>query len=583
MTEPKYTSRELYRRLLHYLMPYWRVFLLSVGSMVLIAASEPAFAALLKPMLDGSFVKKDVHTMHLMPLLLLLLFLVRGIASYVNTYTIQWISSKMVMDLRDTAFRQLLALPTTYYDNHSSGGLIANVAFNITQVTEAGFSVITVLVRDSLTVTGLLGWMLYLNWKLTLIALVVAPVIALIIRLVSRRLRTMTRELQRSLGHITHILEESITGHKVVKTFGGQAYESRRYHDAINQSRRYTMKQVSAASANVPIVQLVAAAALAIIIFIATMQSAANETTVGGFVSFLTAMLMLFSPIKRLTSVNEGLQRGLAAAEIFFELLDEDAEVDAGERRLQRAQGEIVFRAVDFSYHPADAPALSGVSLKIAPGETVALVGSSGGGKTSLVNLIPRFYHPNRGEILIDGCNIASIRLADLRANIALVSQEVILFNDTIAANIAYGQYSQAAQADIIAAAEAAHAMDFIREMPNGLQTMIGEKGLRLSGGQRQRIAIARALLKDAPILILDEATSALDSASEQHVQAALETLMKHRTTIIIAHRLSTIEKADRILALQKGRIVEQGAHDELLAKNGVYANLYRIQFATEQ
>jgi subfamily B ATP-binding cassette protein MsbA len=581
MTAPQ-TSRQLYLRLLHYVTPYWRAFALSIAAMVVIAASEPAFAALLKPMLDGSFIKKDPATMHMIPIFLLLLFLVRGVANYLNSYTMYWVGSRLIMDMRNAAFRKLVSLPAPYYDNHATGNLLANVAFNISQVAEAGTSVITVLVRDSLTILGLLGWMFFLNWKLSLIALVVAPAMILIIRLVSNRLRSTTRALQGALGDVTHILEEAFTGHKVVKIFGGQAYETRRFFDATNFYRRLHMKQVSAASANTPIVQLIAASALAVIVYIATLQSASNETTVGGFVSFITAMLMLFSPIKGLTSVNEGIQRGLAAAELFFEIIDEPSEIDNGTISFGHAQGSIEFQDVDFAYAAEGPLALAGINLKILPGETVALVGQSGGGKTSLVTLLPRFYHPTRGRILLDGHDIETLRLTDLRANIALVSQDVVLFNDTLAANIAYGQ-PDATEDQIVAAATAAHAMDFIREMPEGLQTMIGERGLRLSGGQRQRIAIARALLKDAPILILDEATSALDSESEKHVQAALEVLMQNRTTLIIAHRLSTIEKADRILVLQKGRIVEEGSHADLLARNGVYAGLYRTQYAVEQ
>lgn len=581
MSHPE-NSRQLYLRFLKYVVPYWRIFAISVLSMVVNAASDPAFAALLKPLLDGSFIKKDQTLIHWVPILLLLLFIVRGIAGFVNSYTMQWLGSKISTDLRDVAFRKLVALPTTYYDKNTTGHLIANVAFNITQVTEAGTSAITVLVRDSLKIVGLVGWMFYLNWKLTLVSLMVTPVIIVIVRLVSQRLRSTTRELQRSIGLITHVLGEAITGHRVVKIFGGQEYEIRRFFDAINLARRLQMKQVIASSANAPIVQFIASIALAAIIYIATLQSTANETTVGGFVSFITAMLMLFSPIKGLTSVNESLQRGLAAAELFFELLDEPSETDSGSTPIGHICGGIEFRNVDFAYTPTANPALSAINLNIRPGETVALVGQSGGGKTSLVNLIPRFYHSTRGTILIDGHDIETLRLADLRANIALVSQDVVLFNDTLAANIAYGQ-KNVTEEQIAEAATAAHAMEFIREMPEGLQTMIGERGLRLSGGQRQRIAIARALLKNAPILILDEATSALDSESEKHVQEALEVLMKNRTTLIIAHRLSTIEKADRILVLQKGRIAEEGNHTELLARNGIYSSLYRTQYAVEQ
>ncbi len=573
------SSKQLYLRLLRYILPYWRIFAISVLSTIAVAATEPALPALLKPMLDGSFVSRDQTLIKLVPLLLIGLFLLRGIFTFISNYTINWVSTRLVMDLRNLMFQKLIALPTPYYDNVSSGAVIANIAFNVNQVTSAGTNVITVLVRDAFTILGLLGWMLYLNWKLTLIALVMGPLIALIVSLFSGRLREMSRSLQNSMGDITHVLDETLDGHKVVKIFGGQDYERQRFHEANNSNRLFSMKYTIAASANVPMVQLLAAIALALIVYIATLQSSTNQTTVGGFVSFITAMLMLLAPIKRLTGISESLQKGLAAAEIVFDLLDRDSEPDNGTLEIAQAKGALEFRNVGLRYEENTASALKDFSLKIEPGETVALVGQSGSGKTSLVNLVPRFYHPSSGQILLDGCDIETIRLTSLRDNIAFVSQDVVLFNDTIAANIAYGRKVKAGEDEIIAAAEAAHAMEFIREMSQGLQTLVGENGVKLSGGQRQRIAIARAILKNAPILILDEATSALDTQSERHVQAALENLMQNRTTIVIAHRLSTIEKANRIIVMRKGEIAEMGTHRELLEQGGVYANLYRIQF----
>ena len=579
---PRMSTKNLYLRLLRYVVPYWRMFAASIFCTIVVAATEPALPALLKPLLDGSFVNRDQYLIKLIPLLLILLFLVRGTFTFASSYATNWVATKLVMDLRTQMFNKLISLPTPYYDNVSSGAVIANIAFNVTQVMAAGTNVVTVLVRDSFTILGLLAWMFYLNWKLSLIALVITPLVALTVRVFSKRLRKMSHSSQHAMGDVTHVLEEALSGHKVVKVFGGEAYEAQRFEEANNRLRRFSIKQNVAASLHVPLVQGIAAFALAAIIYFATLESSGNLITVGGFVSFITAMLMLLAPIKRLTSINEAIQRGLAAAEVVFELLDQDSEQDQGRIALEHASGRIELRNVSLQYEADGAAALQDLSLMIAPGESVALVGQSGSGKTSLVNLIPRFYHPTQGEVLLDGHNLTDIQLSSLRDNIAFVSQDVVLFNDSIAANIAYGRKSVASEAEILAAAEAAHAMEFIQKLPQGLQTSVGENGVKLSGGQRQRIAIARAILKNAPILILDEATSALDTQSERHVQAALETLMRKRTTIVIAHRLSTIEKVDRIIVMQQGRIAEQGTHRALLERNGLYANLYRTQFAID-
>jgi len=576
----KMTSTQLYFRLLGYVKPYWRTFAVSILGMVVTAATEPLLPALLKPMLDGTFVHKDDTVIRLAPIFILLIFFVRGVATFIGSYAIGWVGHKLVMDLRDAMFRKLLTLPTRFYDDHATGNLISKLTFDVTQVTAAATNVVTVCIRDSIIIIGLLGWLFYLNWKLTLLSLVMVPVIALIIRVLNSRLRNASRDSQRAMGDITQVIEESVTAHKVVKLFGGQQYEGERFSDQANWVRRHSMKQAIVGAANVPIVQMVAAIALSVIVYIATVQSKSDETTVGGFLSFIAAMLMLTAPLKRLTSVSEYLQRGLAAAESVFELLDTPGETDTGKAVIARATGHLAFEHVSLSYQQDDRLALHDICLEIPAGQAVALVGASGSGKSTLANLVPRFYLPSGGRITLDGHDLADLTLASLRANIALVSQEVVLFNDTIAANIAYGQMREVPEEEIVAAAQAAHAMEFIREMPQGLQTLVGEKGVRLSGGQRQRIAIARAILKNAPILILDEATSALDSESERHVQAALETLMQGRTSLVIAHRLSTIEKADRIVVLQKGEIVETGTHRELLEKNGVYAQLHSIQFA---
>jgi subfamily B ATP-binding cassette protein MsbA len=573
-------SKTLYLRLLGYVKPYWRMFAVSIFTMILVAATEPVLPALMKPMLDGSFVDKDQTIIRWVPLALIALFVVKGLATFVSSYAMAHVGSHLVMDLRRLIFEKLLAQPVSYYDDAKKGQLVATAAFNVNQLTNAATNVLTTLVRDVLTVAGLIGWLMYLNWQLALITFAIAPPAFWVFRYAGRRLRYTSRELQRNVGDITHVLDESIVGHKIVKIFDGQDYERKRYFEVIQRARRFAMKQVVASEAHGPITQLLAALALAAIVYIATLQATADQTTVGGFVSFMVAMLMLSAPLKRLSGITLALQRGLAAAESVFELLDLDNETDTGRREIGRATGDLRFEGVVMAYPGQHRPALDGIDLAIRPGETVALVGGSGGGKTSLANLIPRFYRPSAGRILLDGIDLNDLRLASLRANIALVSQETTLFNDSIAANIAYGRFGRVSFEAIERAAEAAHALDFIRELPEGFDTLIGENGVKLSGGQRQRIAIARAILKDAPILILDEATSALDTESERLVQAALENLMRGRTTLVIAHRLSTIEKADRIVVLERGRVTEAGPHAELLTRGGTYSRLHALQFS---
>lgn len=579
------TSKGLYLRLLTYVRPHARVFAIAILGMVATAATEPLFPALMKPLLDGGFSGANANpffTPLFFALALVGIFVLRGVFHFVASYCSGWVSNRVVLDLRAAMFARLVKFPAGFFDERSSGALMSKIAYDVAGVTAAATSVLTVMVRDSLAVVGLLAWLFYINWKLTFVALAVFPLVSVVVRLFSRRLREMSRGAQEAMGNLSHVLQETIESHKVVKVFGGQDYESARFRKANEQLRGYNMRQTVPAALTVPITQVLAAIALAIIIYIGLQESLAQRTTIGEFVSFVTAMLMILAPLKHLTELSAPLQRGLAAAESVFGLIDEPAEADAGTIKLNRAQGRVTFEAVSFTYATRREPALVQVDLAIPPGETVALVGGSGGGKTTLVNLLPRFYSPSGGRITLDGHDIQTLTLESLRANIALVSQEVVLFNDTIAANIAYGRLGRTSKEEIVAAAEAAHAMDFIRATPQGLETLIGENGMRLSGGQRQRLAIARALLKNAPLLLLDEATSALDSESERQVQAALEVLMLGRTTLVIAHRLSTIERADRILVLDHGRIVESGRHAELLAARGAYARLYNTQYAAQ-
>ena len=573
------TGRELYLRLLAYVKPYWRQFGIALVAMVVLAATEPAIPALLKPMLDGTFVEKDPDVVRWTPLLLIGLFLIRGSMNFLSGVAFEWVAGKVVLDLRRQMFERILTLPTAFFDAHSTGNLIARVTFNVNQVTQASTKVLTVLVKDTIIVAGLLAYMFYLNWLLTLIMFVLLPVIALIVRLLAKRLRRISRSLQEAMGDMTHVLEEGVRGHKVIKVFDGKAYEQRRFDRLANWVRRYNLKTKVAGMAHEPAVELAGALMMAILIYVGTHETVAGELTVGGFVSLMAAVGLIFSPIKRLTSINEALQKGLAAAESVFDLIDQQAERDTGTGQLKEAQGRLRFRNVGFRYPLAKRDALKDVSFEAAPGETVALVGRSGGGKTTVVALIPRFYSPTGGTIELDGVNIEQLSLDSLRANLSLVGQESVLFDDTVAANIAYGAGREVTQREIERAALDANALEFILRLPEGFDSRIGEDGVRLSGGQRQRLAIARALIKDAPVLLLDEATSALDTESERMVQDALARLTANRTTLVIAHRLSTVKHADRILVIKEGRIVECGKHEELVSLDGEYTELCRHQF----
>lgn len=584
------TSLAQYKRLLHHVRPHWRIFLVSILGTILLAATQPAMPYLMKPLLDGSFIEKDPQMIILVPLLLVGLVLIQGLATIVSSVAMESVATRVVFDLRERMLQKLLVLPTRFYDNNSAGVVLSKVTYDVEQLTTTASYVTVTLVRDSLSILGLLGLMLYLNWKLTLIAFALIPAVAFFVRVVSKRLRTINRSLQKRMGGMTHVLEEVIAGHKVIKLFGGQEHEARRFFESANKVRQFKMKVVLAHNSSVQMNQLVAVCGLALMAYLAAQQSANGAFTVGEFVAFFGAMAMTLSPLKKLTAINNELQRGLAAAESVFELLDEPPEPDMGTADLPAPKGLLEWRNLEFHYVESTGgessddwvsePTLEDIQLKVAPGENVALVGPSGSGKTTLASLIPLFYRPSQGEILIDQTDISELPLSVLRANVSLVSQDVFLFNDSIRANIAYGSNGSAREEQIRAAAQAANALEFIEQMPDGFDTTIGDNGVRLSGGQRQRLAIARALLKDAPILILDEATSALDTESEQLIQEAMERLRAGRTTITIAHRLSTIESADRIAVLQEGRIVEIGSHAELLSRGGLYKKLHQLQFS---
>jgi subfamily B ATP-binding cassette protein MsbA len=564
------------KRLWALLKPYRGRAFLSLLAMALTAATQPLLGEALEQLMDKGFNNKVAFSLWWIPGVLVTIFVMRGIGTFATAYYNNWVLSRVLNDLRGQAFARVLRLPVARFHEESTGKVINTVVGDVRQVVDMINSVFLSFVRDVLVVIGLLGSLLWLNWKLTLVAIVVVPLTAVIVRSTSRRLRQLNRENQRVTAEMTQVVEEAVRGHQVIRVFSGERYEGRRFFLRSEAMRGFSQRMTVAFAATTPVTQIATSLALSLVVVLALQA----DMTVGQFTKFVTLMLMLLTPLKSLAEVNGPMQRGIAAAETVFELIDAPVENDPGTCTLGRSAGHVRFENVSFRYPNAHGLALDGVTLDARPGQTVALVGMSGGGKSTFVSLVTRFYEPEAGRILLDGVPYQDITMPSLRAQLALVSQNVVLFDDTLRANIAYGA-EHVDEARLHAAVRAAHLDDVVARLPDGVDTMIGENGMRLSGGQRQRVAIARAIYKDAPILILDEATSALDNESERAVQAALETLMAGRTTFVIAHRLSTIEGADLIVVMEHGRIVEQGTHEQLLARSGMYANLYRLQFTT--
>ncbi|MFT6067136.1 MAG: subfamily B ATP-binding cassette protein MsbA [Methylophilaceae bacterium] len=568
-------AKALFLRIFSYAWRYKFVFAITIAATAVLSLSNTAFLAMLKKVTDEGFMQQPAGQAFVLPLMLLSLMSARGLAGLVSMYSMRWIARRVVEVLRIQAFGRLMHMPVSYFDTQSTGVMVSKLTYDAERLSSVATRTAMNVLRDVLTMVGLVAYMLYLDWRLTLIFAIVAPLMVLYLRKTTPKLRANAKKVQLAVGEMTKVSEEAISGQRIVKIFGAQDYEDQRFAKVVIDNRKLELRSARITGLNSFVIEVLAGLALSLVIYYALGRFSAGE-----FTAFMGALLMLISPIKHITAANEDFQIGLAAAQSVFEVIDAPIEVDEGKGHLEKIKGSIAFEHVSLRYEGAKRLALDDLNFTVNPGEKVALVGRSGGGKTSLVNLLPRFYELQQGSIQLDGMDVRELSLKDLRAQFSLVSQDIILFNDTIFNNIAYGVLRDTSETEVIAAAKAANAWEFIQQLPKGLQNEIGDRGVRLSGGQRQRLAIARAILKDAPILLLDEATSALDTESEQHVQAALDVLMQNRTSLVIAHRLSTIENADRILVMDKGKIVESGSHKELLKLKGYYTKLYQKEFS---